>query len=274
MGQGTPSSIDDYGTPALHHAVRSGSLELVKFLLQNGATPEEVDTRLLGYESKARKGAFLEYENYFGNTAFTVISVSPYAPSSRIKLLRILLAYTPMTYIFDPSNRSGPIRSSFIHGTIKDLELLIDSGTARAEYNLSPLNIIKHNSFLISNLEFFDYFAHLLPQHWALQVDEQGQGPLHQALYKCQIGLGNYLERLVRFGADVHLRDNEGYDPGDRARYYGNLIKKNASPRYQHVWPGALQAYFNALRSNGYDVELGTEDELWWPTMEYSDKTS
>lgn len=59
-GQGTPCCIDETGTPALHviihqsvrlhntdgrqHAISSESLALVKFLLDNGATPDDLET--------------------------------------------------------------------------------------------------------------------------------------------------------------------------------------------------------------------------------------
>lgn len=44
-GYGSPSSIDETGEPALHHAIRGGSLELVRFLLQNGATVDDLESR-------------------------------------------------------------------------------------------------------------------------------------------------------------------------------------------------------------------------------------
>ncbi|KAL9577308.1 MAG: hypothetical protein Q9212_006448, partial [Teloschistes hypoglaucus] len=141
-------------------------------------------------------------------------------------------------------------------GDAKDLDVLIKHGAYQITNDTPGDRIIKY-SIIGSNPDTFDFFAPLMPGGWVSEVDYRGRGPLHMALEYRSRDAKEIIQRLLRAGADVHLRDADGNDPGDLARV--------CDARGQHLGlqePGSTNnsnAYFDALKSSGFDVELDEE---------------
>ncbi|KAL8637203.1 MAG: hypothetical protein Q9228_005504 [Teloschistes exilis] len=284
-GLGLPTSIDEAGRPALHHAIRSGSFELVKFLLDNGASPDELESRRhvsplqeacrMGLISVARlllaKGAFLEHVDYGGRTALSMLWFDPNRSFCTVDFLKILLAYSPMPSTLDPCDGFGPLPCAAMKGNSQDLALLVKSGAYQSSNDTPGDRIIKY-SIIGSNPDTFDFFAPLMPDGWVFEVDYRGRGPLHMALEYRSRHAKEITQRLLRAGADVHLRDADGNDPRDLARV--------CDARGRHLGlqePGNTDntnAYFDALRASGFDVELDEEGVMWWPSMAETSQVS
>ncbi|KAL8649455.1 MAG: hypothetical protein Q9226_005572 [Calogaya cf. arnoldii] len=270
-GKGMPSSIDEVGTPMLHYAISSGSLELVRFLLHNGATPDDLAAQSqesplqeacrYGHSDIARlllaKGAFLEHTDVGGRTALTMLWFQLSTHFSRADFLRLLLAYSPMPSVFDPSEAVGPFACAAMRGKVEDLELLIHTGLGMNCNDMAATRTVKYSIFG-SNLATYEYLVQRLPRGWVHDVDQMGRGPLHIALEWCGYHVEEIVRSLIDRGADVHLIDLNGNNPGDVAR----ICDERAA--YHRKQPGNVRKYFDALRSCGFDVELGQDNNLWW----------
>ncbi|KAL8853128.1 MAG: hypothetical protein Q9221_002010 [Calogaya cf. arnoldii] len=219
-GKGMPSSIDEVGKPMLH-------------------------------------GAFLEHTDLGGRTALTMLWYQPSAHFSRTDFLKLLLAYSPMPSVFDLSEAVGPFACAAMKGKVEDLELLIHTGLGMNCNDRAATRTVKYSIFG-SNLATYEYLVPRLPRGWVHDVDQMGRGPLHIALEWS----GDHVEEIVRSlidrGADVHLIDLNGNNPGDVAR----IRDEGAAFDLKH--PGNVQKYFYALRSYSFDVELDQDDNLWW----------
>ncbi|KAL8976443.1 MAG: hypothetical protein Q9205_007547 [Flavoplaca limonia] len=272
-GKGMPSSIDEAGRPMLHYAIRSGSLELVSFLLHNGATPDDLETRCLvsplqeacryGHSDIARlllaKGAFLEHADHGGRTAFTMLWFQLSTRFSRADFLNLLLAHSPMSSIFDPTAPIGPFACAAMKGKVEDLELLSRTGTGRNGHDSCEGSIVKY-SIIGSNLATYEYLLRRLPRDWVHDVDQMGRGPLHLALQWCGDNVEEIVKSLIDAGADVHLTDLNGNNPGDVARIC------DARAIDDGLSSGNVQKYFRALKFCGFDIELDQDNILWWPS--------
>ncbi|KAL9036698.1 MAG: hypothetical protein Q9180_004148 [Flavoplaca navasiana] len=257
------------------HAISSGSYELVNFLLHSGASPDELKTQchmsplqeacIYGHIDIARlllaKGAFLEHSDSVGRTAFTMLWFQPSRPFCRTMFLRALLAYSPLPSVFEPSRGPRPLACAALEGQAKDLELLKDSGVY-ANVEGQPGDRIINHSIAGPNLATFDFLAPLTPREWISEVDHLGRGPLHRALEYPSSCVKGILKRLLEMGADVHLRDFHGNDPGDVARICD--IKAANDWLWGPKYPGNTRAYFKVLVSSGFDVHIDEDDTLWW----------
>ncbi|KAL8957538.1 MAG: hypothetical protein Q9183_006030, partial [Haloplaca sp. 2 TL-2023] len=230
-GHGAPSNIDEYGKPALHHAIDSGSFELVSFLLHHGAAPDDLDNQLhvsplqqacmSGLPDIARlllaKGAFLEHEDLARRSAFTMLWFQGSPSFSRVELLKILLAYSPIPSILDPPDGFGPLTCAAFRGTAEELEILLDNGAYQEENDSVGDRIIRH-SVIGCNTATYDILLPLMPSEWIFETDIRGKGPLHLALEYPNANIAEMVRRLLFAGADVHQKDADGCDPGDLAR--------------------------------------------------------
>lgn len=181
----------------------------------------------------------------------------------RVELLRILLAYSPLASVLDASEPGGPFACAAMKGDARDLELLTLSGVrmGRCAYTSAMVasKVIKYSIFG-TNIATFDYLVSSLPREWIDEVDPMGRGPLHLALEFSGHHVKEMVKRLLDAGADVHLRDLNGDAPGDVARIC------DAKAVYDGLSPGNVRKYFGALKSRGFDVELDSENNLWWPS--------
>ncbi|KAL8776935.1 MAG: hypothetical protein Q9213_008076 [Squamulea squamosa] len=273
-GRGSPSSIDETGKP---YAISSGSYELVKFLLHNGASPDELripchvsplqEACSYGHSEIARlllaKGAFLEHVDASGRTAFTMLWFQLSRPFCRVNFLRILLAYSPMFSVFEPSEGPSPLACAAMRGQAKDLKLFMDSGVYM-NIDGKPGDRLINHSLAGSNPATFDFLMPLTPKEWISELDYLGRGPLHRALEYPSHNAKEIVKRLLDAGADPHLRDVDGNDPGDTARICDVRAAKDGLQDLGY--PSNFRAFFDALQSSGIDVQLGDDDSLWWPS--------
>ncbi|KAL8693183.1 MAG: hypothetical protein Q9224_003802 [Gallowayella concinna] len=262
------------------YAIRSGSLDLVRFLLHNGATPDDLDTRFhvsplqkackYGYLEIARlllaKGAFLEHADSDGGTAITWLWIHLSSHSLRADFLKILLAHSPMRGVLDPYGPLSPFLYAARVGSVEDLEMLTGACMCMNDTSMVGKMLIKYSIFG-SNLATYNYLVPLLPPEWINEVDDSGRGPLHIALeYHFGHNGREVVKRLLDAGADIHLRDINNKSPGDVACIYdaearsGGMFEPGAS--------GHVGVYFDALIASGFDVELDGDDTLWWPSRD------
>lgn len=182
---------------------------------------------------------------------------------SRADFLKLLLAYSPMSSIFDPTAPIGPLACAAMKGNVEDLELLLHTGIGWNGYDTSESNIVIY-SIIGSNLATYEYLLPRLPRDWIHDVDQMGRGPLHMAVKWCGYNVEEIVKSLIDAGADVHLTDHSGNNPGDVARIC------DAQAVYDGLSPGNVQKYFRALKSRGYDIELDQDNVLWWPSQDRS----
>ncbi|KAL8964704.1 MAG: hypothetical protein Q9183_004269, partial [Haloplaca sp. 2 TL-2023] len=248
-GHGTPSSIDDFGKPALHSPLQKACL--------NGLP--DIARVLLA------KGAFLEHEDLGRRSAFTMLWCHGSPSFSRVEFLKILLAYSPMASILDPPDGFGPLTCVALRGTTEELEILLNNGAYQEENDSVGDRIIRH-SVIGCNIATYDMLLPLMPLEWISEADCRGKGPLHLALEYPNAHTAGRVWRLILAGADVHQKDADGCEPGDVAR----ICDQRAATVDSQLpgLPGNFRAYFETLRSMGIDVELDDEGDLWWPSKE------
>ncbi|KAL8691360.1 MAG: hypothetical protein Q9218_003404 [Villophora microphyllina] len=211
------------------------------------------------------RGAFLEHADLSGRTAFTMLWFKGSCSFSRVDVLMVLLAYSPLPSVFARCENISPLGSAAINGNADDLKLLITSGASLADYEIAGDRLIRYSIFGC-NPATYDFLEPLMPQGWVSEVDQLGVGALEIALSYPSGHVEDIVRRLVKTGADVHSRAADGKSLCDIARE----CDKSAESRGLSE-PGSssnTRAYFNALLSSGFDVELNAEGEIWWPTEE------
>ncbi|KAL8872463.1 MAG: hypothetical protein Q9174_001907, partial [Haloplaca sp. 1 TL-2023] len=280
-GHGAPSNIDEFGKPALHHAIDSGSVELVSFLLYHGATPDDLDSQLHvsplqqacmhGHLDIARlllaKGAFLEHEDLGGRSAFTMLWFHPSPPFSRVELMKVLLTYSPIASILDPPNGFGPLSCAALRGTVEEMEILMHAGAYQEKNDSAGDRIIRY-SVIGCNTATYDLLLPLMPPGWISELDQRGRGMLHLALEYPNANIVEMVQRLLLAGADVHQKDAEGREPGDLARICDQ--RAIAADSQLPGVPSNFAAYFEGLRSFGINGELDDDGNLRWPSEDTS----
>ena len=186
-----------------------------------------------------------------------------------MELLRILLAYSPLASVLDASEPGGPFACAAMKGDARDLELLTLSGVRMGHCAdtsaMVASKVIKYSIFG-TNIATFDYLVSSLPREWIDEVDPMGRGPLHLALEFSGHHVKEMVKRLLDAGADVHLRDLNGYDAGEVARACDARAEHGG--KRLSASPGNVRAYYEALISNGFEVELDRENRLWWPSRD------
>ncbi|KAL8732704.1 MAG: hypothetical protein Q9181_003872 [Wetmoreana brouardii] len=227
----------------LQQACRWGFLEIARLLLS--------------------RGAFLEHTDSCGRTAFTVLWFQLSQPFCRLEFLEFLFAYSPLRSVINPSEGLSPLACAAIKGDAKDVEFLIKSGADLKQDDTAGDRTIKY-SILGCNPFTYDFLEPFMPRGWVFEVDHRGRGPLHIALENATFPAENIVERLVKAGADVHLKDVDGNDPRDTARICDATMEEFGLSE-----PGSsrnVHAFFDALISSGFDVGLDDDGELWWPS--------
>lgn len=207
------------------------------------------------------KGAFLEHTDSGGRSAFIMLWFQLARSFSRVDFLKVLLAYSPMPCILDPSDGFGAFACAAMRGNASDLETLMTCGAYQKAKDRAGDRIIKY-SVIGSNPATYDFLEPFMPVGWVSEVDYRGRGPLHIALECPSPHAREIVQRLLHAGADVHLRAADGNDPGDLARIC-DARAESTNLGYCGV-PGNYQAYFEALKSAGFEVELDDEGDLWW----------
>ncbi|KAL8662361.1 MAG: hypothetical protein Q9202_004756 [Teloschistes flavicans] len=209
------------------------------------------------------KGAFLEHLDYGGRTALSMLWFDPNRSFCTVEFIKILLAHSPMQSSLDPCDGFGPLPCAAMKGSAKDLEILMKNGAYQSTNDTPGDRIIKY-SIIGSNPDTFDFFAPLMPEGWVFEVDYRGRGPLHMALEYRSCHAKEIVQRLLSAGADVHLRDADGNDPGDLARVCDARGRKLGLQKPHNM--NNTVAYFEALTSSGLEVELDEEGVIWWPS--------
>ena len=182
---------------------------------------------------------------------------------SRADFLNLLLAHSPMSSIFDPTAPIGPFACAAMKGKVEDLELLMRTGTGWNSYDGCESSIVKYSMFG-SNLATYEYLVRRLPRDWIHDVDQMGRGPLHIALQRCGCNVEEMVKSLIDAGADVHLTDLNGNNPGDVARICDSRAVDIG------LSSGNVQKFFRALKSRGFDIEVDQDNVLWWPPQDRS----
>ncbi|KAL8727871.1 MAG: hypothetical protein Q9166_005748 [cf. Caloplaca sp. 2 TL-2023] len=244
------SMLNFYRSP-LQEACSNGHFEIARLLLA--------------------KGAFLEHVDLGGRTAFTMLWFQLSRSFCRAEFLRILLAYSPMLSVFEPSGGLCPLACAAMRGHPKDLKLFMDSGIYMDIVGKPGDRIIDY-SILGSNLATFDFLAPLMPREWITEVDYLGRGTLHRALQYHNFHAEAIVKRLLDAGADIHLQDIDGNNPGDVARICD--IEAAQHGLREPGDPGNFRAYFDALILSGFDVDIDEEGNLWWPSKDATSRTS
>ncbi|KAL9580782.1 MAG: hypothetical protein Q9203_006161 [Teloschistes exilis] len=210
------------------------------------------------------KGAFLEHTDSCDRTAFTMLWFTPSSSFSRVDFLQTFLAYSPLPIVFGKLETS-PLVSAAINGSADDLNFLIASSASLTGVDFVAERLIEYSIFGY-NTATYDYLEPLMPRSWTSEVDDLGKGPLHRALsFPCSY-MKDMVGRLVRTGVDVHSRTVDGSSLWD----YAKICDKSAESRGRSE-PGSSKssrAYLNALLSEGLDVEVDSEGDLWWLTEE------
>ncbi|KAL8696283.1 MAG: hypothetical protein Q9201_007737 [Fulgogasparrea decipioides] len=182
---------------------------------------------------------------------------------SRAELFKILLSYSPIVSVLNAHEGiTSPLACAAMKGNAEDLELLLNSGVSSIDNDTAEKRTIKY-SIIGSNPSTFDFLVSFMPAGWVSEVDHQGSGPLHWAMTYPSVHTREIVQRLLNAGADVHLRDMDGEDPGGVAR----ACDKEAEGFHSlnGGLPRNLPAYYEALKSNAFNVELDENDDLWWP---------
>ncbi|KAI4250574.1 MAG: hypothetical protein L6R40_000174 [Gallowayella cf. fulva] len=203
--------------------------------------------------------------SYVENTMRTSIAVGQQKDELRAEFLKILLAYWPMPNALDLDGPVGPLACAAMKGSVEDLDLLMHTGVCVSNTAMIAKKIIKY-SMLGSNLATSDYLMPLLPSGWINQTDQRGRGPLHVTLLCLGFHIKEIAQRLLVAGANVHLRDMDGNDPGDVARICDEQALSDGI--LQPASSGNVRAYYDALITEGFDVELDRDGILWWPSYD------
>lgn len=177
----------------------------------------------------------------------------------RADFLEMLLAYAPLPAMIESSGPVSPVACAAMKGNVDDLRLLQSSGICSNLKGTAGDRLISYSIFG-SNSATFDFFMPFTPSDWISEVDPRGRGPLHLALEYPSIHAREIVKRLLDAGADVFLKDENGNDPGDLARICDDRAKD-----CDCVSSGNLRAYWDALISCGFEVELDEDGNLWWP---------
>ena len=166
-----------------------------------------------------------------------------------------------MSNIFDPMVPIGPFACAAMKGKVEDLELLMRTRVKWNTHDACESSIVKY-SIIGSNLATYEYLLPRLPRDWIHDVDQMGRRPLHIALEWCGYNVEHIVKSLIDAGADVHLTDLSGNNPGDVAHIC------DARAVYDGLSSGNVQKYFRALKSCGFDIELDQDNILWWPSQD------
>ncbi|KAL9001457.1 MAG: hypothetical protein Q9169_000032 [Polycauliona sp. 2 TL-2023] len=265
MGKPSGSSLAVKRTITTQRAAHGS--DIVRSPLQEACQYGHVDiARLL-----LANGAFLEHTSFGGHTAFTMLWLQSSLQFSKVDFLRILLAYSPLASVLDASKPGGPFACAAMKGNAEELELLMSSGVRmedRANTNARIASQVIKYSILNANIATFDFLVSSLSREWIDEVDPLGRGYLHAALNFPSPHVKEIVKRLLDAGADVHLRNVHGYEPGDYARACD--ARTAHSGKWKPGVEGNVQAFCGALLLSGFDVEVDQDNRLWWPSQDHT----
>lgn len=233
--------LTSYRSP-LELACRRGLLDIARVLLQKGACVEHVD---LG-----------------GCTPLINLWYNPNLSFSRIEFLKAIAAFSFPPIHLEDGEFLNPLVSVAMRGSAEDVDFMIKHGAKVGEKDVFGDRIIKYGIWG-SNPPAYDRLATLMPPGWINEKNNRGRTALHHALEFVGANTHEIIERLLRAGADVHSRDNDGHMPEDLA--------KIADRRTAHVqvWRVGtcrnFETYLDTLRECGYQPEVDGDGDIFWP---------
>ena len=222
---------------ALQLTCRLGYVDIARLLLARGATVEHVDAG--------------------GCTPLTMLWFDMNISFSRADFARTLHAASPLTLNSDAEGLFEPLACVAINGSAEDVKVMLALGAKIPEQG-GTSNRIMDWCIRGSNPEAYDCLVPHMPLEWI----HQGRNKLHLALNIPGRHTKDIVKRLLKAGADVHARDDEGKLPEDVAK------ETDRRTRGIGIWKvdkcQNFQAYVEALSSCGFDV-IVDEGELFWP---------
>ena len=226
---------------ALQLTCRLGYIDIARLLLARGATVEHVDAS--------------------GCTALIMLWFDTNIPFSRAEFVRALHAASPLSLNSDAEELFEPLACVAMKGSAEDVKLILGLGAKIPEPGATS-NRIMNCCIQGSNPEAYDCLVPHMPLDWIHQEDSRGRNKLHLALNIPGRHTKDIVKCLLKAGADVHARDDEGKRPEDVAK------ETDRRTRGIKIWKvdkcQNFQAYVEALSSCGFDV-IVDEGELFWP---------
>lgn len=211
------------------------------------------------------KGTCVQHIDIGGFTAVISLWCQRSLSFSRADFLKVMLAYSPLPIRPDDDEFWNPAFQVARQGCTSDMELLVHLGANIYALDMFGNNIMKY-CIGGSNVETFDYLIGHIPPEWIHKQDSHGRTALHHVFDHPCPSADAIAERLIRIGADIHAKDNEGRSVADIARNTDYLHKD------RRVWKtgtcGNFDAWLKTLRSLEYDVEVDDEGDLIWPAAQ------
>lgn len=196
-------------TTSLTTAIHSGSLEMVEYLLDNGAKTAEsfyinnpVHLALrLGDEEIAQCLAERNVEFQANKAMFIAIREGLYSFASK---LLVLGADAPFRKLEDRDVEGNTLlHVAGLHGRLDCARLLLDNGA-----DTEATNLVSETPLFSATVEV----SKLLLERGAnvSAMDENGRTPLHSAVRSYERDTSERIELLISHGADVNAGDSEG----------------------------------------------------------------
>lgn len=219
----------------------------------------------LGYVDTARlllaRGATVEHVDANGCTALTMLWFDMNISFSRADFARTLHAASPLSLDSDAEGLFEPLACVAMNGSAEDVKLMLGLGAKIPELGRTS-NRIMNWCIRGSNPEAYDCLVPHMPLEWVHQEDIGGRNKLHLALNIPGRHTKDIIKRLLKAGADVHARDDEGKLPEDVAK------ETDRRTRGIKLWKvdkcQNFQAYVEALSSCDFDITVN-EGALFWP---------
>lgn len=185
--------------------------------------------------------------------------------------------------MFEANGPVGPLACAAMKGKADELQLLLNSAICNSDRGMVGDRLIDYSIFG-SNPGTHDFLVPFMPSDWVSKTDARGRGPLHLALEYTGAHTQEIVKRLLEAGADVFARDVDDNDAGELARVCDDnarivrdaesddsgdlalICENDKAKTLGIIFDNNVRAYFNALLSSGFGVELGEDGCLWWST--------
>ena len=225
------------------------SLEIARILVANGTSVDHVSAD--------------------GATSLSnLYSIGRLDSGIRLEFIQFLLAYSVLAYTADNEDLKCPICAAALYGSGDEIELLVKGGASLRNAEQALRETVRY-----SNVSAYDYLVSRVARPWINELDSRGQTPLTSVFSFKPVHLAarvGMIKRLLDAGADVHLRDGDGFLPEEMAQREQRWCLKDYPPSkgWRPESAGgnmAVDAYVEALRSSHYDVSVDDECGIFWP---------